>query len=34
MQVIFYLTTLVCIATGSWWVQRRSRISSYKLKSA
>ncbi len=34
MQVIFYLVTLVCIAAGSWWTQRRSRLSSYRLKSA
>jgi high-affinity iron transporter len=34
MQVIFYLTTFVCIGAGSWWMQRHSRSSSYKLKSA
>jgi high-affinity iron transporter len=34
MQVIFYITTFVCIAIGSSLVQRRSRSSSYKLKSA
>jgi high-affinity iron transporter len=33
MQVIFYLTTLICIAAGSSWVQRRAQPS-YKLKSA
>jgi high-affinity iron transporter len=34
MQVLFYITTFVCIAIGSSLVQRRSRSSSYKLKSA
>ena len=32
MQVIFYLTTLICISSGSWWVQKRAQISSYKLE--
>jgi len=34
MQVIFYITTFICIAAGSSWVHRRSGPSSYKLKSA
>ena len=34
MQVIFYFATLICIAAGSFWVQRRAQPSSYKLKSA
>jgi high-affinity iron transporter len=34
MQVIFYMTTFVCIAAGSSWVRRRSQPSSYNLKSA
>jgi high-affinity iron transporter len=34
MQVIFYATTLICIATGSYWVQRRVQPSLYNLKSA
>ena len=34
MQVIFYFATLICIAAGSSWVQRRAQPSSYKLKSA
>ncbi|MDB5761545.1 MAG: iron permease [Herminiimonas sp.] len=34
MQVIFYVTTLVCIAAGASWVSRHSQSSSHKLKSA
>lgn len=34
MQVIFYFATLVCIAAGSLWVQRRAQPSAYTLKSA
>lgn len=34
MQVIFYFATLICIAAGSSWVQRRAHSSSYNLKSA
>lgn len=34
MQVIFYVTTFVCIAAGSSWVHRRSQPPSYKLKTA
>lgn len=34
MQVIFYLTTLIIIATASSWMQQRSQPSPYHLKSA
>jgi high-affinity iron transporter len=33
MQVIFYVTTFVCIAAGASWVHRRSQLPSYNLKS-
>jgi high-affinity iron transporter len=32
-QVLFYATALLCIASGSWWVNRNSRSPSYRLKS-
>lgn len=34
MQVIFYVTTFICIATGSAWMQRRSQPPSRNLKAA
>jgi high-affinity iron transporter len=35
MQVLFYVTTLVVISLGSWWVRsRKDSLSSFKLKSA
>jgi high-affinity iron transporter len=34
MQVIFYFTTLFCIAAGASWVHRRAAPASHKLKSA
>jgi high-affinity iron transporter len=34
MQVIFYVTTFICIAAGASWVHRHSQPPSYNLKSA
>jgi high-affinity iron transporter len=34
MQVVFYLITFVFIAAASSWIERRTRPSSYKLKTA